>query len=102
MKPPTPAAIIIQMGEKPNSQMSRAETTGIHTVVRVILADLAMLKVGAAISATTPGRMPLKMRSTVGLSLKVWKKRAMERIIRNEGRMVPKAVTKLPRQPRRR
>ena len=44
MKPPRPAAMIIQMGEKPNSQMSRAETIGIHTVVRVILADLAMLK----------------------------------------------------------
>ena len=75
---------------------------GIQTVWRVTLADLAMLNVGAAIRATTAGRMPLKMRSTVGLSLKVWKKRAMERMMRNEGRMVPSAVMTLPRQPRSR
>ena len=41
------------MGEKPNNQMSRAETTGIQRVYRLTLADFAMLKVGAAISATT-------------------------------------------------
>jgi len=35
------------------------------------LADFAMLKVGAAISATTAGRIPLKIRSTMGLSLKL-------------------------------
>lgn len=59
-----PAAMIIQIGEKPNNQMSNAETTGIQIVWRLILADFAMLKVGAAISATTAGRIPLKMRST--------------------------------------
>ena len=31
------------MGEKPNSQMSSAETTGIHMLYRFIRADLAML-----------------------------------------------------------
>ena len=60
------------MGEKPNNQMSRAETTGIQRVYRLTLADFAMLKVGAAISATTAGRIPLKIRSTMGLSLKLW------------------------------
>ena len=65
-------------------------------------ADLPMLNVGAAMSATTAGRMPLKMRSTTVFSLKLWKKRAMARIMRNEGRMVPSAVTMLPRMPRRR
>ena len=60
--------MIIQMGEKPNSQMSSAETTGIHMLYRFIRADLAMLNVGAAISATTAGRMPLNMRSTMVLS----------------------------------
>lgn len=45
--------MIIQTGEKPNSQMSSAETTGIHMLYRFIRADLAMLNVGAAISATT-------------------------------------------------
>lgn len=65
--------MIIQTGEKPNSQMSSAETTGIHMLYRFIRADLAMLNVGAAISATTAGRMPLNMRSTMVLSLKLWK-----------------------------
>ncbi len=69
--PPTPAAMIIQMGEKPNSQMSSAETTGIHMLYRFIRADLAMLNVGAAINATTAGRMPLNIRSTMVLSLKL-------------------------------
>ena len=50
--------MIIQMGEKPNSQMSSAETTGIHMLYRFIRADLAMLNVGAAINATTAGRIP--------------------------------------------
>ena len=63
-----PAAMIIQMGEKPNNQMSRAETMGIQMLYRVILADLAILNVGAAMSATTAGRMPLKIFSTTALS----------------------------------
>ena len=65
-----PAAMIIQMGEKPSSQMSDAETTGIQMLYRFIRADLAMLNVGAAISATTAGRMPLNIRSTTVFSLK--------------------------------
>ena len=64
------------------------------------LADLAILNVGAAISATTAGRIPLNIRSTIGLSLKLWKNIAMARIMRNEGRIVPKVVTILPRIPR--
>ena len=89
--------MIIQTGEKPNSQMSSAETTGIHMLYRFIRADLAMLNVGAAISATTAGRMPLNMRSTMVLSLKLWKNNAMARMMRNEGSMVPNAVIMLPR-----
>ena len=64
------------------------------------MADLAILNVGAAISATTAGRIPLNIRSTIGLSLKLWKNIAMARIMRNEGRIVPKVVTILPRIPR--
>mgnify|MGYP006990237671 CR=1 FL=1 len=45
-----------------NSQISSAETTGIHRLWRLILADRPIVKVGAAISATTAGRIPLKMR----------------------------------------
>ena len=55
------------------SQMSRAETIGIQMLYLLILADLAMLKVGAAIKATTAGRIPLKMFSTASYSLNWWK-----------------------------
>ena len=59
------------MGEKPKSQISEAETIGIQTLYRLILAERAILNVGAAISATTAGRIPLKIRSTTILSLKL-------------------------------
>ena len=91
--------MIIQMGEKPSSQMSKADTTGIQTLYLVIFADLAILNVGAAIRATTAGRIPLKMRSTTALSLKLWKNSAMARMMRKDGSTVPKAVTMLPGTP---
>ena len=53
--------------------MSSAETTGIHILYRFIRADLAMLNVGAAINATTAGRMPLNIRSTMVLFFEVVK-----------------------------
>lgn len=80
--------MIIHIGEKPNSQINNADTTGIHKLYRLILADRPMVKVGAAINATTAGRIPLNMRSTIGLSLKEWKKSAMARMIINEGSIV--------------
>ena len=60
---------MIYTGDTPMSQMSKADTTGIHTLYLLILADFAMLKVGAAISATTAGRIPLKIFSTASYSL---------------------------------
>ena len=66
------------------SQISRAETIGIQILYLQILADLAMLKVGAAIKATTAGRIPLKMFSTASYSLNWWKNKAMANIIKNE------------------
>ena len=78
------------------SQISRAETIGIQILYLLILADLAMLKVGAAIKATTAGRIPLKMFSTASYSLNWWKNKAMANIIRNEGRMAPNARAKAP------
>lgn len=93
---------MIQIGEKPSNQMSRADRIGIQILYRFILADLAMLKVGAAIRATTAGRMPLNIFSIHTLSLKLWKNNAMARIIRKDGNIVPNAVTILPLMPRRR
>ena len=43
-KPPTPAAIIIQIGENPNSQISSAETTGIHRLWPVSYTHLDVYK----------------------------------------------------------
>lgn len=64
-----PARAMMYTGDTPMSQISRAETMGIHILYRLILADFAMLNVGAAIKATTAGRMPLKMFSTAWYSL---------------------------------
>ena len=59
---------------------------GIHTLYLLILADLAMLNVGAAISATTAGRIPLKMRSTTGLYVNDVNQMAIVNIIKKEGK----------------
>ncbi len=52
------------MGEKPMHQIRREETTGIQMLYRLIFADFAILNVGAAIRATTAGRIPLNIFST--------------------------------------
>ena len=64
------ATMITHTGETPKSQINKAETTGIQQFFQFILADLAMRNTGAAISATTAGRSPIKMRSTIILSRK--------------------------------
>lgn len=61
------------MGETPNNAINRQQTMGIQTLRHEILAVFAILKHGAAMSATTAGRTPLKNFSTHGLSLKLWK-----------------------------
>ena len=84
------------MGENPINQISNAEITGIHMLYRFIFAAFAMLKVGAAISATTPGRIPMKIRWTISLSSNCWKKRAMAKIMMKEGRTVPRDMESAP------
>ena len=91
--------MIIHIGENPSNQISSAETTGIHMLYRLIRADFAIVNVGAAIKATTAGRIPLNIRSTMTLSLKLWKNSAMARIMINDGSTVPNAVMILPRIP---
>ena len=97
-----PANRIIQMGEKPNNQISNADIIGIQMVYLFIFAAFAKLNVGAAINATTAGRMPLKIASTVGFSLKRRKNNARHHIMRKEGRIAPNAVTIHPLTPRKR
>ena len=84
------------MGLTPMAQMSRALTMGIQQLLRLMPTRLAMLKVGTAMSATTAGRMPANMAATQGMSMKWRKQMAMARIIRNDGRAVPKAVQSAP------
>ena len=66
-------------------------------------AALAAEMTGATISATTAGRMPRKMADTTRLPLmrSGVRNRAMQRIMTNEGMIVPSAAATLPRLPRR-
>ena len=64
-----PAMAMMYTGDTPINQISNAETIGIHTLYLLIFADFAILKVGAAIKATTAGRIPLKIFSTTSYSL---------------------------------
>ena len=59
---------IIHTGDKSTNQINKAAATGIAAVTHVIFADFAILSSGAAISATTAGRIPLNTASTAGLS----------------------------------
>lgn len=63
------APTIIYIGEIPSSQTNNTTAIGIHKVFHVIPADFPMPMRGAAINATTAGRIPLKIRSITGLSL---------------------------------
>ena len=88
--------IIIRIGETPRAQMARAQAMGIQQLVSVILALFANRKVGAAIKATTAGRMPRNIAATTLLSANWWKNIAMSRMIRNDGRHVPRQVMMAP------
>ena len=81
--------------------MSKATATGMSTVLRLMPADLAVVITGAIISATTAGRMPLKIAVRVGLFLIASgvRKMAIIRMMIKEGRMVPNAAARLPFTP---
>ena len=79
----------------------KATTSGIHTVRSFSFAALADDSTGAMIRATTAGRMPMNMAEMTWLFLIVSgvRKMANARIIRNEGRIVPRAAKTEPRPP---
>ena len=83
----------------PNAAISRQQTTGIQMLKRLIFAVFAILKQGAAMSATTAGRTPMKNFPTHYLSLKCWKNMAMMRMAMMEGRAMPMAPTMPPHTP---
>lgn len=96
---PIIAANTIQMGEICSNQISRTTASGIIAVFQVIPAVLDILKSEDAISATTTGRMPLKIAATTSFSRNPLKYTAMIRIIKNAGSTAPSVVTRLPRNP---
>ena len=53
----------IKTGDTPNCQIANATAIGIIAVFHVNLAALDIFQIGATISATTAGRIPLKIRS---------------------------------------
>lgn len=99
--PESMAAAMMYAGDIFNSHTAMTTTRGIHAFFREIPADLLNPVNGAAIKATTAGRIPLKIRSTIGLFLNCVKIMAMKRIVMKEGRMMPKPENKLPLNPNR-
>ena len=87
---------IIYIGEMLRNAVMASAASMIAHCHHTELFVMDILTIGAAISATTTGRMPLKIRMTTGLSLNPVNAMAMARIIRNEGRMLPRVATMLP------
>ena len=64
--------MMIQTGETPMSQTSRADRIGIQTIRQVPFIARHVVMTGIAIIATTAGRMPYMTRCTQTLSLTSW------------------------------
>lgn len=94
-----PPAITKYIGDNPIPHISNATKMGIHILYLLILADFPVVSTGAMINATTAGRIPLKMRSTIGLSYDLAKNMAMSKIRMKEGNTVPNVAAILPRIP---
>ena len=94
--------MMMMMGLTCTAQMSRALPTGIQQLARVMCALFANENVGAAMRATTAGRMPRNMLSTTALSSNCLKNMAMASIIRNDGRAVASVMQNAPFVLRRR
>ena len=92
--------MMIYIGDTPSSNISAAHATGIHAVRHVMFAVFAILKHGAAMSATTAGRTPRKNFATYSLSLKFWKNIAITIIAIIDGSAMPIAPTMPPHTPR--
>lgn len=89
------------IGEIWSSHAQRATEIGIQIFFKVTPADFPNPSSGAAISATTAGRIPLKILSTIGLVLNCVNIIAMSNIEMNDGKMTPAAEKRLPLNPRR-
>jgi len=81
------AARITYMGDMCNNHIDSATTSGIHIFFRVTPADLPKPSKGAAMSATTAGRIPLEDTLNHRVLLKLGETMAMSRMAMKEGRM---------------
>lgn len=90
---------IIYTGETFSIQTEIITIIGIQKLFNLIPADLPKHRSGAAISATTAGRIPLKIRSITGLSLNWVNNIAINSITTKDGRIIPTLVDKLPLKP---
>ena len=90
------AVMIIQMGEILRKAMRTVVATAMPPVIQLSRFWTAMRKTGAAIRATTAGRMPLKTAWTVGSFWKVVKTAATSSIIIKGGITLPRVATMLP------
>ena len=99
MTPVTPAAAITQTGETPNNQTASAAIVANETTKGLKPLFFSMLTTGTTISETTAGRMPRKMRSTVGFSRMSVKNMATSRMTTNDGMTVPKTAVIIPPRP---
>ena len=92
----------MRIGDTLNHHIAKAARNGIQTVFHVIFLLKINLIAGTNIIATTQGRTPLKMLSTIALSLNDVKNIAMSKIATNDGSAAPNAETNAPRLPRSR
>lgn len=83
------------------SEIIKAATAGIHMVVILSFAALAVVITGAMMSATTAGRIPMNMLLSARLPLIVSgvRKIAMASMMINDGNMVPTAAEIPPFNP---
>ena len=79
--------------------MLSATTIGIHTHFHPSPKACHTVMVGAAMRATTTGRIPLKIASTVGLSFTSLANIASNKMITKLGMVPKKAQTSAPKKP---
>ena len=86
--PPAAPSTIHQIGDTPNLHTTAAATSASRMRLNPI--PRVSPRIGATISATTAGRIPLKAASTTRLCRISVKNKAISRMMTNEGITTPK------------
>lgn len=90
---------MMSAGDTPAKEIRARQPKAIAPVFKLSLLRLARLIMGTRMTATTTGRMPWKIRSTIGFSLKSVKTEAISSMIRKGAMMQPMLATRLPTTP---